>query len=120
METAANSLVALTERMLGGDRVALARLITIVENRDPETRRVMSADAGITDAGITICVTMVRSERGRGSSLDEEIILHLPNLLLLRRRHRPSRRRHPPSHRLHLILLRLLPRHRQPLPILHR
>src|SRR5207244_422681 len=33
----------LIRRMLDGDRVALARLITIVENRDPETRRIMSA-----------------------------------------------------------------------------
>jgi LAO/AO transport system kinase len=29
------------DRMLSGDRLALARLITIVENRDPEMRRVM-------------------------------------------------------------------------------
>src|SRR5439155_17109324 len=43
MERAADSIDALTERMLGGDRVALARLITIVEYRGPETRRVMSA-----------------------------------------------------------------------------
>ena len=33
----------LAARMLGGDRVALAKLISIVENRDPETRRIMSA-----------------------------------------------------------------------------
>jgi hypothetical protein len=33
----------LIERMLGGDRVALAKLITLVENRDRETRRIMSA-----------------------------------------------------------------------------
>jgi LAO/AO transport system kinase len=33
----------LVRRMLEGDRVALARLITIVENRDPDTRRIMSA-----------------------------------------------------------------------------
>ncbi|MGH7822673.1 MAG: methylmalonyl Co-A mutase-associated GTPase MeaB, partial [Candidatus Binatia bacterium] len=32
----------LVSRMLGGDRVALAKLITVVENRDPVMRRVMS------------------------------------------------------------------------------
>lgn len=41
--TSHNSVEALIERMLAGDRVALARLITIVENRDPDTRRIMSA-----------------------------------------------------------------------------
>jgi LAO/AO transport system kinase len=30
-------------RMLDGDRVALAKLITLVENRDPDTRKIMSA-----------------------------------------------------------------------------
>ncbi len=34
---------ALVDRMLAGDRVALAKLITIVENRDPEMREIMSA-----------------------------------------------------------------------------
>jgi LAO/AO transport system kinase len=33
---------ALLERMLGGDRIALAKLITLVESRDPETPEVMS------------------------------------------------------------------------------
>jgi len=33
---------ALIERMLAGDRIALAKLITLVENRDPETPDVMS------------------------------------------------------------------------------
>ncbi len=34
---------ALIARMLEGDRVALAKLITRVENRDPDTRKIMSA-----------------------------------------------------------------------------
>jgi GTPase len=34
---------ALIGRMLEGDRVALAKLITRVENRDPDTRKIMSA-----------------------------------------------------------------------------
>jgi LAO/AO transport system kinase len=33
---------ALVERMLGNDRIALAKLITLVENRDPDTAAVMS------------------------------------------------------------------------------
>ena len=33
---------ALVDRMLAGDRIALAKLITLVENRDPETSEVMS------------------------------------------------------------------------------
>src|SRR5215470_11200932 len=33
---------ALIERMLAGDRIALAKLITLVENRDPETPDVLS------------------------------------------------------------------------------
>jgi LAO/AO transport system kinase len=33
---------ALLERMLGGDRVALAKLLTLVENRDPQAAEIMS------------------------------------------------------------------------------
>jgi LAO/AO transport system kinase len=34
---------ASVRRLVEGDRLALAKLITVVENRDPETRRIMSA-----------------------------------------------------------------------------
>jgi LAO/AO transport system kinase len=34
---------ATVRRLVGGDRLALAKLITVVENRDPATRQIMSA-----------------------------------------------------------------------------
>jgi LAO/AO transport system kinase len=37
------STAALLERFLSGDRIALAKLMTLVENRDPESAEVMSA-----------------------------------------------------------------------------
>jgi LAO/AO transport system kinase len=48
---------ATVERMVGGDRVALARLITIVENRDPDTRRIMSAVYGHAGRAYVVGVT---------------------------------------------------------------
>ena len=47
----------LVERMLGGDRVALARLITIVENRDPEMRQVMSGIYGRAGRAFILGIT---------------------------------------------------------------
>jgi LAO/AO transport system kinase len=47
----------LLARMLGGDRVALAKLITLVENRDPETAAVMSRLHARSGAAYLIGVT---------------------------------------------------------------
>lgn len=43
--------------MLAGDRVALAKLITTVENRDPATRRIMSAVYGRSGHAYVIGIT---------------------------------------------------------------
>jgi GTPase len=75
MQRAANSLDALTERMLGGDRVALARLITIVENRDPETRRVMSAV--YERAGNAYVIGLTGPPGAGKSTLVDRLIVHL-------------------------------------------
>ncbi len=75
MERAPNSIDALTERMLGGDRVALARLITIVENRDPETRRVMSA---VYERAGNAYIIGITGPPGAGkSTLVDRLIVHL-------------------------------------------
>lgn len=42
----------LVERMLAGERLALAKLMTIVENREPETAEIMSRLHGRGDAGV--------------------------------------------------------------------
>jgi LAO/AO transport system kinase len=47
----------LVERMLTGDRFALAKLITLVENRHPETAAVMSLIDGRCGRGYTVGVT---------------------------------------------------------------
>lgn len=48
---------ALIERMLAGDRIALAKLMTLVENREPETAEVMSRLHGRGDATRVIGIT---------------------------------------------------------------
>ena len=42
----------LVERMLGGERLALAKLMTIVENREPETAEIMSRVHGRGEASV--------------------------------------------------------------------
>ena len=49
--------LALAERMLAGDRLALARLITLVENRSPAVPAVMRAIHARSQRGYTIGVT---------------------------------------------------------------
>ena len=49
--------VALAERMLGGDRLALARLITHVENRTAHVPAIMKAVHGRTGGGYVVGVT---------------------------------------------------------------
>jgi LAO/AO transport system kinase len=51
-----NSL-ELTERMLAGDRIALARLMTLVENRHPDTVAIMSRIQDRCGHGYTIGIT---------------------------------------------------------------
>ena len=47
----------LVERMLGGDRLALARVITRVENRGPDLRAIMRTVHGRTGRGYVVGVT---------------------------------------------------------------
>lgn len=56
---------ALIARMLGGDRIALAKLITLVENRDPETPEVMSQ---LHDATRRAAVVGITGPPGAGKS----------------------------------------------------
>ncbi|MGH7856910.1 MAG: methylmalonyl Co-A mutase-associated GTPase MeaB [Candidatus Binatia bacterium] len=51
------SVDELVARMLGGDRVALAKLITVVENRDPAVRRVMSGIYGRAGRAFVLGIT---------------------------------------------------------------
>jgi LAO/AO transport system kinase len=65
----------LVVRMLAGDRTALARLITVVENREPEMRRVMSAIYERAGGAYVIGIT---GPPGAGkSTLVDRMIVHL-------------------------------------------
>ena len=65
----------LIRRMLDGDRVALARLITLVENRDPQTRHIMSA---IYERAGKAYVVGITGPPGAGkSTLVDRLIGHL-------------------------------------------
>ena len=70
-----SAIDGLVRRMLDGDRVALARLITIVENRDAETRRIMSAVYERAGRGYVVGIT---GPPGAGkSTLLDRLIAHL-------------------------------------------
>src|SRR5215813_10983873 len=56
---------ALKARMLAGDRIALAKLITLVENRDPEAPRVLSE---LHQKGTAAAVVGITGPPGAGKS----------------------------------------------------
>jgi LAO/AO transport system kinase len=65
----------LIRRMLDGDRVALARLISVVENRAPETRRIMSS---VYERAGNAYVIGITGPPGAGkSTLLDRLIAHL-------------------------------------------
>lgn len=68
-------LLELTEKMLAGDRRALARLITGVENEHPQTARVLSRIHGVCGHAFTIGIT---GPPGAGkSTLVDALVQHL-------------------------------------------
>ena len=75
MTSRARDPMVLTEAMLGGDRIALARLITLVENRKADTAAVMSKVYPSCGRAFTIGIT---GPPGAGkSTLTNCVIKHL-------------------------------------------